>query len=93
MIESVGRGDRIRTCDFYVPNVALYQAELHPESSSRSFYRCNDGLIKLQCRCGNPTPGVTRWFVRVARGAVAVSERVRRGGAYNSGMAGQWVET
>ncbi len=20
----------IRTCDFYVPNVALYQAELHP---------------------------------------------------------------
>jgi hypothetical protein len=25
-----GRGDRIRTCDFYVPNVALYQAELHP---------------------------------------------------------------
>ena len=28
-----GRGDRIRTCDFYVPNVALYQAELHPEGS------------------------------------------------------------
>jgi hypothetical protein len=29
----VGRGDRIRTCDFYVPNVALYQAELHPVGS------------------------------------------------------------
>ena len=27
-----GRGDRIRTCDIYVPNVALYQSELHPES-------------------------------------------------------------
>src|SRR5690606_37675709 len=26
-----GRGDRMRTCDLYVPNVALYQAELHPD--------------------------------------------------------------
>ena len=26
-----GRGDRIRTYDLYVPNVALYQTELHPE--------------------------------------------------------------
>jgi hypothetical protein len=25
-----GRGDWIRTSDFYVPNVALYQAEPHP---------------------------------------------------------------
>jgi hypothetical protein len=24
------RGDKIRTCDFLVPNQALYQAELHP---------------------------------------------------------------
>ena len=24
-----GRDDRIRTCDFYVPNVALYQTEPH----------------------------------------------------------------
>ena len=29
-IKGNGRGDRIRTCDLYVPNVALYQAELHP---------------------------------------------------------------
>ena len=28
-----GRGDRIRTCDLYVPNVALYQTELHPDAS------------------------------------------------------------
>src|SRR5690606_29528791 len=27
----IGRGDRIRTCDLYVPNVALYQPELHPD--------------------------------------------------------------
>ncbi len=33
MLENLGRGDRIRTCDFYVPNVALYQAELHPVGS------------------------------------------------------------
>src|SRR5688500_15078444 len=31
-----GRGDRIRTCDLYVPNVALYQTELHP--ASRALY-------------------------------------------------------
>ena len=28
----IGRGDRIRTYDLYVPNVALYQTELHPDS-------------------------------------------------------------
>ena len=27
----LNRGDVIRTRDFYVPNVALYQAEPHPE--------------------------------------------------------------
>ena len=31
MSENIGRGDRIRTCDFYLPKVALYQAELHPD--------------------------------------------------------------
>ena len=33
-----GRGERIRTSDSYVPNVVLYQAELHPENclSNRS---------------------------------------------------------
>ena len=29
-----GRGDRIRTCGFYVPNVALYQAEPHLDTNS-----------------------------------------------------------
>ena len=28
---SCGRSDRIRTCDFVVPNDALYQTEPHPE--------------------------------------------------------------
>ena len=31
----LGRGDRIRTCDFYLPKVALYQAELHPDGRAR----------------------------------------------------------
>ncbi len=30
-----GRGERIRTSGLYVPNVALYQAKLHPVSCSR----------------------------------------------------------
>ena len=33
---SIGRGDRIRTCDLYVPNVALYQTELHPDTEPQS---------------------------------------------------------
>ena len=31
MVLFSGRGERIRTSDSYVPNVVLYQAELHPE--------------------------------------------------------------
>ena len=30
---SDGRGERIRTSGLYVPNVALYQAKLHPDDS------------------------------------------------------------
>ena len=30
-MEGDGRGERIRTSGLYVPNVALYQAKLHPE--------------------------------------------------------------
>lgn len=29
---NLGRGERIRTSGLYVPNVALYQAKLHPEA-------------------------------------------------------------
>ena len=29
--DDLGRGERIRTSGLYVPNVALYQAKLHPE--------------------------------------------------------------
>jgi hypothetical protein len=29
--EKSGRGERIRTSGLYVPNVALYQAKLHPD--------------------------------------------------------------
>ena len=41
--EKNGRGERIRTSGLYVPNVALYQAKLHPEMMverlETSFYR------------------------------------------------------
>ena len=32
-MKRIGRGDRIRTYDLYVPNVALYQTELHPDTA------------------------------------------------------------
>ena len=32
--EISGRGERIRTSGLYVPNVALYQAKLHPEGDT-----------------------------------------------------------
>ena len=31
----VGRGERIRTSGLYVPNVALYQAKLHPDGRNK----------------------------------------------------------
>ncbi len=34
-----GRGERIRTSGLYVPNVALYQAKLHPEKMRRRLSR------------------------------------------------------
>ena len=42
-----GRGDKIRTCDFYVPNVALYQAEPHLDVCN---FLCRYGQI-----CGQAT--------------------------------------
>ena len=35
---SLRRRDRIRTCDFYVPNVALYQAEPHAADKYTNTY-------------------------------------------------------
>ena len=34
--EIFGRGERIRTSGLYVPNVALYQAKLHPDKTHAS---------------------------------------------------------
>ena len=33
-----GRGERIRTSGLYVPNVALYQAKLHPVALMQSMF-------------------------------------------------------
>ena len=38
-----GRGERIRTSDLYVPNVALYQAKLHPEMAFLTLYLSDHG--------------------------------------------------
>ena len=41
-----GRDDRIRTCDFYVPNVALYQTEPHPENQ-HNYYKGRQYFCQL----------------------------------------------
>src|SRR5690606_16737914 len=54
-----GRGDRIRTCDLYVPNVALYQTELHPDRA-RIIMDCEaDGqaLLRFFLRSARHSPG------------------------------------
>ena len=38
-----GRGERIRTSGLYVPNVALYQAKLHPAEAR--------DLVRTDLRC------------------------------------------
>ena len=48
----IGRGDRIRTCDLYVPNVALYQTELHPDSEPR--------IVETRGGAGKP-PHARKW--------------------------------
>ncbi len=49
--KNIGWGDRIRTCDLYVPNVALYQTELHPDM--RAAYSKDPGP-------GSASPGRSR---------------------------------
>ena len=65
---SSGRGDRIRTCDLYVPNVALYQTELHPDeaayciqsapvgASSASISACAARSAAKMVACLHPPP-------------------------------------
>ena len=40
-----GRGERIRTSGLYVPNVALYQAKLHPDGCEK-----RDSTFVAHCR-------------------------------------------
>ena len=41
-----GRGERIRTSGLYVPNVALYQAKLHPDFAEEM--RTKTELLQLR---------------------------------------------
>ena len=47
-----GRGDRIRTCDLYVPNVALYQAKLRPDSFTKRATKRHGCSIRKQKKPG-----------------------------------------
>ncbi len=48
-----GRGERIRTFDILVPNQALYQTELHPETNTiiTAFFQNANFYIKLFYTC------------------------------------------
>lgn len=43
MNQKSGRGERIRTSGLYVPNVALYQAKLHPDGALDRTHEPLDG--------------------------------------------------
>ena len=43
-----GRGERIRTSGLYVPNVALYQAKLHPVLLRRRIIPAGSGAVKRE---------------------------------------------
>jgi hypothetical protein len=47
-----GRGERIRTSGLYVPNVALYQAKLHPDVRRRKSVACHTDQLSTS---GRPT--------------------------------------
>ena len=55
----LGRGDRIRTCDIYVPNVALYQSELRPVPQRLSLAQSRGSLLNYEAgpTALNPSTG------------------------------------
>ena len=56
-----GQSDRNRTCDFLVPNQALYQTELHPEffGTVSGFEPCPS---PSQGEMLNPITTITAWY-------------------------------
>ena len=58
-VSTLGRGDRIRTCDLYVPNVALYQTELHPAKEAERYSR-PAFLASAECVTGVHRSGAVR---------------------------------
>jgi hypothetical protein len=66
--EESGRGERIRTSGLYVPNVALYQAKLHPDFSAKlakaSGVALADGSLDPDC-CLRATVSLSRRFSHI----------------------------
>ena len=55
-----GRGERIRTSGLYVPNVALYQAKLHPDFCSSDFAV----FVKNRCVVTSKNVTITMFFLK-----------------------------
>ena len=67
---STGRGDRIRTCGLYVPNVALHQTELHLEFTELSKLKSSlDSSSRPDIGCGTRIRTQTN-RVRVCRATI-----------------------
>ena len=45
-LNKYGRDGRIRTCDILIPNQALYQAELHPETRDNVGFTQQDVTVE-----------------------------------------------
>lgn len=58
--DDLGRGERIRTSGLYVPNVALYQAKLHPEVEPKI-------VAKLKIRASSKCAALSGVFFQVMR--------------------------
>ncbi len=43
-LQTLSRGGRIRTYDLHIPNVARYQATLHPDCYFRKFFAEREGF-------------------------------------------------
>ena len=54
--QKAGRGERIRTSGLYVPNVALYQAKLHPDAlpAVAQRRRCQTGRLRTSAQPTEP---------------------------------------
>ncbi len=76
MLKNGGRGERIRTSDSCVPNAVLYQAELHPETTSSITSTCSNHFKLVGSNCTQE--GVSGQIQIFSRTCLKVCHKVAR---------------